>query len=193
MARSAARTRGTHVDPELARRYAVALYRTADRRELVDRVEADLGATVELLAEEPALREFLLSPEILDEHKEALVSKVLAPKLHAVTLHFLLLLLRKRRFDHIEEIDERLIEEVEEHRGILRARVTTPTELRPDLRERLQSRLESMTGKTIELECGVDPNLIGGVVVLLRNRLVDASVRRELDRLHDDLMAIRVV
>jgi F-type H+-transporting ATPase subunit delta len=193
VARSAARTRGTHLDPGLSRRYAVALYKTADRRELVDRVETDLAATVELLAKEPALREFLLSPEVLDEHKEALVNKVLAPKVHTITLNFLLLLLKKRRFDHIAGINDSLIEQVEEHRGILRAQVITPTELRQDLRDRLETRLESMTGKTIVLESEVDPDLLGGMVVVLHNQLIDGSVRRELDRLHDELMAIRVV
>jgi F0F1-type ATP synthase delta subunit len=71
--------------------------------------------------------------------------------------------------------------------------VTTPSELKPELRDRLQARLESMTGKTIKLDYEVNAEMLGGIVVVLNNRLADGSIRRQLDRLRDELMASRVV
>jgi F-type H+-transporting ATPase subunit delta len=171
----------------------VALFQSASRRDLLEQVETDLTAMVDLLDEQPAFREFLLSPDVPAEHKGEMFRKTRPSRLNPPTVNFLALLNRKRRLDHLEEIHLSLIEQVEEHRGILRAEVTTPTELKPELRDRLKVRLESMTGKTIKLECGINPEMLGGIVVVLNNRLVDGSIRRQLNRLRDELMASRVI
>jgi F-type H+-transporting ATPase subunit delta len=180
-------------EPGLARRYAAALFETAKARKLVDRVEADLQATVELLSREPALREFLLSPQVLDEHKEEIVNHTLGPRLSPLVVDFIHLLLKKRRFDHLDEIHASLIQFLDEHRGIVKAAVTTSIELKPELRDKLRARLERTTGKTVRLECGLDPGIVGGIVVVLGDQLLDASVRREVERLRDELMATRVI
>jgi F-type H+-transporting ATPase subunit delta len=180
-------------EPGLARRYAAALFETARAGELLDRVEADLTTTVELFNREPALREFLLSPEVLDEHKTEIVNRVLAPRLSPPVLNFLHLLLKKRRFDHLDEIHSGLIEQLDEHRGVIKAVVTTAIELGPELRERLKTRLETTTRKTVRLESSVNPAILGGIVVVLGDQLLDASVQREIERLRDELLATRVI
>lgn len=180
-------------EPGLARRYAVALFEHASRRGALDRVEADLGATVELFRRERAFRDFMLSPEVLDEHKSEILGRALGSRLSPIALNFLHLLLKKRRFDHLEEIHSSLAEQLDAHRGVLKAGVTTAVELRPELGERLRSRLAALTGKTIEIAYRVDPALIGGVVVVLHDQLIDSSVRRELDRLREELLQVRVI
>ncbi len=193
MPRSATQSSGTHINSGLARRYAAALYASAKQRGVQDQVEADLTSVVELLKAERAFRDFLLKPDVLDEQKAEIVTRSLGPRVRPLTLHFLQLLLKKRRLDHLEVIQEVMRELIETDRGIVHARVTTAVELKPELREKLKARLEATTRKTIILDLEVDPEIIGGVVVLLHNQLVDGSLRRELDRLRDDLMAVRVI
>ncbi len=180
-------------EPGLARRYATALFEAAKKRERLDQTESDLTAVVELIKREPPLREFLLSPQVLDEHKEEIVKRALAPRLDPLVHHFLLYLLRRRRFDHLDLIHSSLIELLDVHRGIVRAVVTTAIELKPELRERLRSRLERATRKKVELESRVNPAILGGAVVVLHDRLVDGSVQTEVMRLRDNLMAVRVI
>lgn len=180
-------------EPGLARRYAAALFETAKARKLLDQVENDLGATVELLRREPALREFLLSPQVLDEHKEEIVNRILGSRLSSLVVDFLHLLLKKRRFDHLDDIHSSLIEQLDDHRGIIKAGVTTATELKPELRDKLRARLETTTRKTVRLECRLDPGILGGIVVVLGDQLLDASVQREIERLRDELLATRVI
>jgi F-type H+-transporting ATPase subunit delta len=180
-------------EPGLARRYAVALFEAAKHREQLDRVEADLEAVADLLRREPSLREFMLSPQVLDQHKEDMLHRTLEQRVSPLTHHFLLFLLRKRRFEHVELIYDSLSELLDVHRGIVRAVVTTAVELKTELRDRLRLRLQQTTGKRVELEARVNPAIIGGAVVILGDQLVDMSVRREIGRVRQDLMAARVI
>jgi F-type H+-transporting ATPase subunit delta len=194
--RSAARTSGRHLDPVLSRRYARSLFNVAAKRQIVDAVAADLKAVTELLQAEPRFRAFMLAPDVVEDYRSAVLQRVLGKvreEVSPVTRNFLDLLLKKARFDHFEEIAESFSALMEEHRGILRAVVTTASDIDPEMQARLRSRLERMTGKTIHLTHRLDPEILGGVVVTLAGRMIDGCVRSEIDRLRDELMATRVI
>ena len=196
MPRSAARTSGGHLDPVLSRRYARSLFNVAAKRQIVDAVAADLKEIAALLKAEPRFRSFMLAPDVVEDKRSAVLGRVLEkarPEATPVTRNFMDLLLKKARFDHFEEIAESFSVLMEEHRGILRAVVTTATEIDPEMQARLRSRLERMTGKTIQLTHRLDPEILGGVVVTLAGRMIDGCVRSEIDRLRDELMATRVI
>lgn len=193
MPRSATKLGGTHIDPALARRYASALHASAKKRGVIDRVEADLAATSALLVAEPAFREFLLSPDVLDEHKAEILSRTLKPRLAPLSCHFLDLLFKKRRLDHLAAIHDSLVEMVEAERGIWHAQVTTAVPMRQEHQDQLRAKLEAVTGKKIKLDLDTDPDIMGGVVLVMQGRIVDGSVRRALDRLRDELAAVRVI
>ena len=69
-----------------------------------------------------------------------------------------------------------------------RAHATTAVPLTSAEREALAQRLEASTGHPVELETDVDPELLGGVVVQIGDRLIDASVRGRLDALRKTLV-----
>lgn len=180
-------------DPGLARRYAQALFAVAARRQLVETVESDLQATARLLREDRRLRAFLDSPRVLEEHRVAMLEKVLGERVEPLVLHFLRLLLDKQRFDQFAEVVVAFNRLADAHHGIVRARVTTAVELRAELRQRLQERLAATTGKQIILDCRVDPRLIGGISVVMGDRLLDGSVSRALARLRNELGQVSVI
>jgi F-type H+-transporting ATPase subunit delta len=193
MARTAARSSGAHLDRVLSRRYARALFNVATRKQAVDRVAEDLRSMVELLKAEPRLQGFLLSPSVPAESVDALLQTAVSKHVSPISLHFLQLLHRKGRFDHFTEITEAFIEEVETSRGILKAVVTTATRLDSAAESKLRAGLERTTGKEIRLETRIDPDVLGGVVVVLRERLIDGSVRRDLERLREQLATASVI
>jgi F-type H+-transporting ATPase subunit delta len=191
--RSATKLGGTHIDPALARRYAAALYASARKRDALDRVEADLAATADLFDAEPAFRDFLLSPDVLDEHKAEILARTLRSRIAPLSFHFLQLLFKKRRVDHLRAIHDGLVELVEADRGIWRAQVTTAVPMKMEHQEKIKTKLEAVTGKTIKLLLAVDPDILGGVVLVMNGKIIDGSVRRGLDRLRDELAAVRVI
>ena len=193
MARTAARSSGGHLDPVLSRRYARALFGFATQRQVVDQVADDLRSVAQLLAAQERLKAFLLSPSVATESVIELIRNVLGQHIAPVTSNFLQLLHRKGRFDHFEEIADSFIQEVETSRGILKAVVTTATPMDATFEVKLRAALERVTGKTIRLEAKVEPEVLGGVVVVLGDRLIDGSVRREIERLRDELSTATVI
>jgi F-type H+-transporting ATPase subunit delta len=177
----------------LSRRYAKALFGFATRHQVLDRVMEDLQSVAQLMELEPRFKAFLLSPSVATEPVTELLGSVLGQHISAVTSNFLQLLHRKGRFDHFGEITACFIEEVEASRGILKAVVTTAAALEPAFEVKLRATLERLTGKTIRLESKLDPEVLGGVVVVLGDRLIDGSVRREIERLREELSTVTVI
>ena len=69
----------------------------------------------------------------------------------------------------------------------MKARITTPIELDRTHRDELVARVEEATGKRLRPTFAVDPALLGGVTIQLGDRLIDASVRAQLDELRAQL------
>ncbi|MCJ7577779.1 MAG: ATP synthase F1 subunit delta, partial [candidate division Zixibacteria bacterium] len=81
---------------------------------------------------------------------------------------------------------------VKEDQGILQAHVITARALDPVFGNRLKEELERNTGKRIEMILVIDPQIIGGIIVILGNKIIDKSIRHQLDELKEDMLAIRV-
>ncbi len=67
--------------------------------------------------------------------------------------------------------------------GVYPALVTTAVPLDETIRKRLVGSLEKMTGGTIRLEEKIDPALLGGVVVEVAGKVLDGTLRSQLDRM----------
>ena len=75
------------------------------------------------------------------------------------------------------------------HRGIVMATVTSAVPLNDEEAAAVRARVEEMAGAKVDLETRVDPALIGGLTVQVRDQLLDASIRGRLERLRDQLQA----
>jgi F-type H+-transporting ATPase subunit delta len=180
-------------DVALARRYAQALYLAARRKEAVARVGEDL-AQVHALddAQGGRLMHFLQAPQVPHEQKEALIEAGLRPFVHGLVVEFVRLLLGKKRLFYLHDIVAQFQELVEEHEGIVRARVTTAVPLHDDETRALIAALESSLAKKVRAETHVDPAILGGVVVKVGDRIADRSVARMLELLKEQLLAASV-
>ena len=65
--------------------------------------------------------------------------------------------------------------------GVVKASVTSASELSPEERSSLTGKLETLTGKQVKAEFTTDADLIGGVVTRIGSRIYDGSVRAKLD------------
>jgi len=73
------------------------------------------------------------------------------------------------------------------HRGVVMATVTSAVPLTADETAAIRSRVEAMAGSAVELRTEVNPDLLGGLTIQVRDRLLDASIRGRLERLRDQL------
>jgi F-type H+-transporting ATPase subunit delta len=175
----------------IAHRYAQALFGAALGEQALDAVAADLAALVALDAADARLRLFLESPQTLGEHKRALLEHVLGGRTHPLTGRFLRLLLDKKRITYLGAAAAAYRELLEQHRGVLHAKVTTAVPLTAAERQRLQAALERRTGRPTVLETRVDREILGGAIAQLGDQILDDSVRTHLAEIREALLGAR--
>ncbi|MEP0765003.1 MAG: ATP synthase F1 subunit delta [Fimbriimonadia bacterium] len=170
----------------VAKRYARALFHAARDKGMLAAVADDLGVLANLFATDEAFRNLLLSP-VGDVVSKGASMEKLSGRVSDLTRDLLSLLIHKRREDALPEIQEEFELLRKEFEGVADAEVITATELSEDEQRRVIGYLERKTGMRIQATFSVDPEIIGGVKVVLRDTLMDGSIRGNLDGLRERL------
>jgi F-type H+-transporting ATPase subunit delta len=168
----------------LADRYAAALFDLADERKALDAVADDLKALRAMLRDSADLRRLIRSP-VLSREAQAKGVGALATQaqISPLTRNFLGLLAQNRRLFALPEMIESYLQRLAEKRGEVTAHVRTAQELTPAQREAVNEQLRRAVGRKVAVDVEVDPSLLGGLVVKVGSRMVDASLRSKLHRL----------
>lgn len=175
-------------DRVVATRYAEALLGAIEDGARLDGICDELQAIAALVDENARLKAFLEGPNISEAQKRALIEKTFGGRVEPVTLDFLRLLLDKYRIDHLAEISDEFNRMVEERRNQLRVHVTTAIELTADMQDRLKRALDAATDKDCLIQPRVDKRVIGGVVAVMGDRVIDGSLRSSLTELRKQLL-----
>lgn len=175
----------------IARRYAQGLFLLAQEHDLLDRLRQELAAIVETLAQAPALRATLEHPQVPPARKRQLVEEAFGDRVSPYALNFLRLLIRKRREPYLELIADEFGRIHDEARGIRHARVVSAVDLPAELVERVGEELSRALGLDVRVDVEVDPEVIGGLVVQIGDRRIDASLQGQLRALRERLAAGR--
>jgi len=173
----------------LGARYAEALLGALDDMASMEEVRDELRAVATAVEDSKQFRTFLEGPNVGDDDKHDIVRKVFGDKVSQITLDFLKLLIDKHRVDHLGEAARQFQRLVEERRNQLRVQVTTAIPLPVDVEDRLKRALDATTGKDCVLEKRVDASILGGVIAILGERVIDGSIRTALGDLRKDLLA----
>ena len=176
----------------IAQRYAKALLQAALKANTADEVFEDTRSLTVLLEQNPKFRDFLLSPQVLIEEKQALVKRTLGDRVSKLLAELLALLIAKKRIVYVEEIANAYRHLYEKHKGIMEVKAITAVPLDEPLREKLLRKLEDQTKKTIRLVPEIDPHIIGGVVLRMEGKIIDGSIKYELEQLKRHLATVRI-
>lgn len=176
----------------IARKYARGLFEAGRHTNVLDSLYDEAESLLAYLRQDRQLLAFLTAPQIKDEHKESVVRDTFATRVSKTFLSFLLLLVTKHRIDHLDSILDRFIGLVKAHHGILPTRVVSAFPLSGADRDRLTAELATRTGKKIELTVVEDRSLIGGIIVIVGNKIMDYSVKHYLGVLKSRLLALKV-
>jgi F-type H+-transporting ATPase subunit delta len=176
----------------LARRYATALMGIAEEHGEIDRVASDLEAIGALLQASRELRLLLASPVVRERKKQAVFQELLGKQCGRITLSFIQLLIQKRREGILPEVVGQFQILRDEKEGMVTAEVTGAVPLEEGQRRDLLSFLEEHTGKTVRMHYAVDGAIRGGLLVRIGDRVLDASLPRQLERLREQLLGGRI-
>ena len=173
---------------EIARVYAEALFDSAKQADKLDAVKEQLGQFADAVGDNRELQLFLFSPYFSSAEKKDGLAKAIdgaEPEL----VNFLGLLAEKHRVPAIFRIRRRFDDLWAEENKRLEVTVTSAVELDPELVQRIGSEIEKQTGQTVELQSNVDADILGGIVLRVGNKVLDASVRNRLDKLRKNVAA----
>lgn len=173
----------------VATRYAKALLDLAREEQSIDAVYKDMQQVVETIADHAELRAVLENPIIKQDKKEAIVQAVFSKTLQHQVLQFFNIMIRKGRSGLLYGLGKEFINLYYIEKNIKKASVTSAIPLEAEHVQALTRLLEEETGNAILLEQLVDPALIGGLIVRVGDRQIDASVSGKLDRLEKHLKA----
>ena len=172
------------IQASLAGRYASALFDLASENGTVTAVESDLDKIEAALAESAELAAVTTNPKVSrSDAKKALwgVSAILG--LTELSQNFLGVLAQNRRLNQLPKVIAAFRAIAAAQRGEVTAQVTSAHALTDAQLADLKAKLTAREGRTVKLSTKVEPDLLGGLVVTIGSKRIDASIRTRLNSL----------
>ena len=162
-----------------------------DRRLDANRVSSDLESIATVLGQSAELRTVWDSPSVASDQKLNLLDAI-AKKLGLLreVRNFVAVLISNRRINAFNEIAKNTIEQIHERLGIANAEIISVRDLGAEERRRLENQVAEVAGKQLRVRYSLDSKLMGGVVVKVGSTIYDGSVRGQLQRMKEQLVAL---
>jgi F-type H+-transporting ATPase subunit delta len=174
----------------VAERYATALYDLADEAKSLDAVAEDLRRLKGMIDGSSDLRRFLRSPLIDRQAQTRGMQAVLeAAKIGDLVRRFVGVVGGNRRLFALPGMVDAFLRRLARRRGEVTVHVSSAHPLSAAQSAELTEALKKSVGQKINIESKVEPELIGGLVVRVGSRMVDTSIRTQLQKLRRALRA----
>jgi len=171
----------------IARRYAGAIFDIARKQNTLDRTLEDVKEIARLFAIRK-LAYLLQEPKVPAQRKETAIRQALAKKVLPTSLNLALLVVQRELVDLMPNIGSELEQLVLDYKNQAIAEVITATKLDDAQMRLIKQALERRTGKTILVETKVRPEILGGVIARVGDRIIDGSIRYRLSALKQQLL-----
>jgi len=174
----------------VARRYANALFSLGKKsnQESLEKYGKTLTSLEELFASSPVLGKIFKSPVVTISEKRKIIGKILDKlKADKVTSNFCMLLADKNRLSYLHQISAYYSVLLDEEKGVVRGKLLTAISLDAKKQGEIKAMLEKKSAKSLELVFDVDKSILGGIVLKIGDRVMDASLRAQLAILRDKI------
>ncbi|MDG1736131.1 MAG: ATP synthase F1 subunit delta [Crocinitomicaceae bacterium] len=167
-------------------RYAKAILELSSETNAVDQVAADMERIVEAGNDTGDFQVFLNSPVIKTDKKISIL-KVLFSEFTELTMSFIELITKNKREYLLTEIASAFVNLLKKQNGIVPISVTSAVKLEKQTLNQILEKLKSHVDGEFEVTEEVDPALIGGFVVRMEDKQIDASIASQLNRMKIEL------
>jgi F-type H+-transporting ATPase subunit delta len=172
------------VDSRATSRYVKSLLSLAVERNGLEAVHADMLMFSKVVEENRPFELMLKNPIIKHEKKRDILEKVFAGRVHPLTMAIFDILTRKNREPLLPAIAKEFHTAYNIHKGIGKATITSAVPLDAELRSEFENIVKKLsTTDKVELIEKVDKDIIGGFVLNVGDRQVDASIKNKLKAL----------
>ena len=171
--------------------YALDLFSLAYEAKQVEEIRTELKKTLALLQKEPKIIEILQNPIMVIEEKNAFLEQIFSNQVSDVLTNFLIDLLGEGAFEQLDEIehiyDQAVKQYLEDYLGVVEGEVHSAVPLTKEQLKELIEALKKKLDKEVRLTTFVDPTLIGGYRVNIRNKVYDDTIKMQLNQLKESL------
>ncbi len=172
--------------------YGGSLYELALEEGLTQAIGRELPQVIALFDGNPDYWRFLSTLSIPKAERCAALDEAFRGRIQPYLLNFLKLLCENGSIGHLKGCAEAYRRRYNEDNGIVEVRAVTAVPMSQPLRAKLKAKLEATLGKSVELQCRVDPQCMGGVLLELPGRQLDGTIRHRLDDIGRNLKAANV-
>ncbi|MBP3338627.1 MAG: ATP synthase F1 subunit delta [Lachnospiraceae bacterium] len=173
--------------------YADALFKLALDTNSIDVLFEEGKAIVQILEENEDLLKLLRHPKIKKEEKISVIENVFKNRVSDDMTGFLVLTIEKERHNELVGILEEFISITKEHKRIGIAYVTTAIELDDARKKEIEQKLINTTNYVqFEMHYSVDKDIIGGMIIRIKDRVVDSSIKSKIENMSKDLYNIQL-
>lgn len=168
-------------ESRVAARYVKSLLGLAVEQGVLEEVHKDMLLFARVCKDNRQFVNLLRSPIVRHENKRAVLKKIFAKKVHKLTMSILDIVTAKNREPILPEIAAEFHNAYNVYKGIGKAYLTTTVPPGKELLAALEELSRKLSNKkTVELQASVNPDLIGGFVLNVGDRQIDASIRSKL-------------
>lgn len=169
-------------------RYAEAIIDLAAEKNNLDGYLAEL-TSVNAICSDKTLNMLLINPEVSKSERKNILSGILKGKVQQEVLNFVLLLIDKERIGSLPGILRESVRLANERRKIMEIIIYTAFPISQDQIDTICEKFKKMYDATdIKVDVRVDPSLIGGVKVVIGDKVYDGSVRKKLAGLRKNMV-----
>lgn len=172
----------------VANRYAQALLDLSIEQNVVDKVNADMLQLSSVCKDSQDFANLLSSPIVDSKKKSEIFTAIFESKMEKMSLEFMDLVLKNSREHMLPQIANGFVSLYKKKNNILDVTVISATTLDKGTKDLIIKKIKASFDGTIELIEKVDPALIGGFIVRIDDKQIDASIASQLSNLKNILL-----
>ena len=171
--------------------YARSMLELGNERKQADKIGRELSGLREVLDENPAFGAFLADPGIGTAERTGALEKIFRGRVSPLVMNFLLVMNDKGRLRLLKQVADAYGALLDEQNGKVEVDVTVAKKLGREQLAEVRERVSQALGKDAVVHQYVDEDIIGGLILRVEDKLIDASVRNQLDMIRERMLAAR--
>ncbi len=173
-------------DSKISVRYSRALFQSALKKKILDKVYQDMVFISEV-CKTPETKELLNSPIIVPSKKSEIFHKIFEDNIEKITLSLIDLVIKNGRETYMPAIARVFIHETRKYKGITKSVLTTAFKVNASVKKQISDLISKVFDTKVDLEETIDTEIIGGFILRVDDNYIDASIRNKLRKIKKEL------
>lgn len=177
------------VNTAAANAYAKSVLDLANEQQQAEAVGEELGSIREAIESDPAVAEFLANPAVGEAERTQLLDRAFRGRVSPLVMNLIGVMNAKGRLGLLAAVAGAYEALLDEQRGKVEVDVTVAHRLDDGQLEEVRRRVGEALGRDAVVHQSVDESIIGGLILRVGDRLIDASVREQLQAVRRQMLA----